>query len=237
MTIQQAIQQLDTTAEVVLYEIDLSDIAPDLTGDDRYLRFAPMTNELSQPIVWNGNSYTPYPIYAEGFEINSQQPPRPTLKAANLNGVLTNLCLLYNDLLQAKLTRTTTFAKYLDAVNFRDGNANADPSQHKPLEVFEINQKTEENDIYIQWDLRWSFDIQGVMIPFRVMPQTICGWQYKADGCEWVPVEGSYYDLTDQSCTAEEDECSLLLTGCRLRWGAKAALPFGGAPGAEVVQS
>ncbi|MDO9103380.1 MAG: phage minor tail protein L [Methylovulum sp.] len=231
------IQRLATSEFVSLYTLDLSGIAPDLPVGEQLLRFTPMVNELGQPIVWQGHVFTPYPIESEGFDVTAQgSPPRPKLRAANLDGVLSDLCLAYNDLVLAKLTRIKTFARFLDAVNFVDGNPEADADQHYPLEVFSIERKTEENDIFIEWELRWPYDLQGVLLPGRPIAQNLCPTLYKSPDCGWVPVEGHYFNQNDQPCSLVDDDCSQALTGCRLRFGAKNSLPFGGFPGAGMVR-
>lgn len=237
MTISAEIQKLETSELVTLFELDLSDIAPELTGDDRYLRFTSMVNEKGESVVWQGKTYTPYPIDAQGFDLNAQgSPPRPTLRAANINGALSDLCLVYNDLVLAKITRLRTFGRYLDAVNFTDGNADADPDQHYPADVYRIERKTEENDIIIEWELRWPFDLQGVLLPSRVIAENLCAWKYKSAECSWSPVPGKYFDLTDTATSAGNDDCSKKLTACQLRFGAKAVIPYGGFPGAGMVR-
>lgn len=237
MTIRMEAQRMNPTALVELYELDLSLIAPALPEDQKIVRFAPTTNELGQPLVWQGSVYTPYPIEASGFEINAQgSPPRPTVKAANLGGVLTELCLAYQDLVQAKLSRRRTFARFLDGVNFAAGNDEADPTQELPRDVFLVERKSEENSVYIEWELRWPFDLQGVMLPGRVIAEGICTWQYTSAECGWVPQAGHYYDVTDAPCAAGQDECSKSLQGCRLRFGSGAVLPYGGFPGAGMVR-
>ena len=154
------IQKLETSALLSLYVVDLSSIAPELPEEEQILRFCPMTNELGESVVWQGNTYTPYPCEGEGFGVSTQgSPPRPLFRAMNINGVLTDLCLAYQDLVQAKITRMRTFARFLDAVNFADGNPDADPENHYPDDVFRIERKTDENDIYIEWELRWPFEI------------------------------------------------------------------------------
>jgi len=235
--ILQEIQQLDASARIELFELYMGDIAPELSGDDRYLRFTAQTNELGEAVTWNGKAYSPYPIFADGFEINAQgSPPRPKLRAANIGGALSSLCLGYNDLVLAKLTLIKTFARFLDAVNFSAGNPDADPAQHFPLEKFLIERKTEENDIFIEWELRWPYDLQGVTIPARPIIQNLCPTLYKSADCGWVPVAGKYFNAADAATDAAGDTCSQALTGCKPRFGAKSVLPFGGFPGAGMVR-
>jgi len=231
------IQKLNTSEFVYLFELDLSAIAPDLSGDDAILRFSPMTNELGEGITWGGKVYAAYPIEAEGFELNAQgSPPRPKIRAANIDGAMTGLCLLYQDLVQAKLTRIKLFARHLDAVNFAAGNAEADHTQHYPLDTYYIERRTTENNMLVEWECRWPYDLEGVVIPNFPIVANICPAIYKTPDCSWVPVPGKYFNALDEHCSAGQDDCSHKLTGCKLRFGAKAVLPYNGCPAASVVK-
>lgn len=237
MSFPAEIQKLQTSALIHLYSVDLSEIAPELPEGQQVLRFCPMVNELGEAVVWQGLAYTPYPCEADGFGVTSQgAPPRPLFRALNMNGILTDLCRAHQDFIQAKVTRHRTFARFLDAVNFVAGNSEADPDSYYPPDVFRVERKTDENDIYVEWELRWPFDLQGVVIPARAIIQNVCAWRYKSPECSWVPVEGGYYDSNDQPCSVENDTCSHKITGCKKRFGAKTTLPYGGWPGAGMIR-
>src|SRR5574337_2073324 len=62
------------------------------------------------PILWQGVSYDPWSIEAEGFELSPQKPPQPMLSVGNVDGSITALCLNYQDLVGAVLTRHRTLA-------------------------------------------------------------------------------------------------------------------------------
>lgn len=236
MSFNAEIQQLEQSAKVELFTLDISRIAPTLPIEQQILRFTAQTNELGEAVVWQGNSYLAYSIEATGFDISANgQPPRPSLKAMNLGGVLTDLCLAYDDLVGAKLLRQRTRARFLDAVNFANGNASADPNAHYPDELFYVERKVTEETVFIEWELRWCFDLSGVAIG-RPIIQNTCPWLYKSAECSWIPSAGHYYDNTDTACAAGSDACSHSLTGCQLRFGAKAILPFGGFPAAGMVR-
>lgn len=115
--VNSEIQKLEPSAIVELFEMDASSFGGDL------LRFHAGTNGLTTNVVWQGNTYTAFPIQASGFDYSGNgQLPRPKLQVANLTGAITLLVLTYDDLLGAKITRKRTLAKYLDAVNFAGGN-------------------------------------------------------------------------------------------------------------------
>jgi phage-related protein len=113
MSIAIEISKLTHDAIIELFVID----ATALGGSVMYLHAG--TNKLSQPVVWQGQAYDPFPIQADGFERNSSGPfPRPTLKVSNVYGLVGALVRDYKGLKGAKVTRRRTLAKYLDAVNF-----------------------------------------------------------------------------------------------------------------------
>ena len=148
---------------------------------------------------------------------------------------MTDLCLTHEDLVGATLTRQRTKARFLDAVNFANGNANADPNNHYPDDIYFIERKSSETAVFIEWELRWCFDLTSVVIG-RVITQNTCSWIYKSADCGWIPVSGKYFDATDTACTAQQDNCSHGLKACQLRFGAKSILPYGGFPGAGMVR-
>jgi len=237
MSVVGEIQKLNPSALVELFMLDISPIAPALPPAQQVLRFAAMANELGGAVLWQGHSFRPFPIEARGFDLSAQgSPPRPTLRAANIGGALTALCLAHQDFVQAKLTRIRTFARFLDAANFADGNADADPTQELPQDVYRVERKAQETQAYVEWELRWPFDLQGVMLPRRVIVQGLCTWLYQSAECSWVASAGQYYDAADRPCAADDDACSKRLSGCQVRFGKKAVLPFGGFPGAGMVR-
>lgn len=113
MTIKQDIQKLEPGALLELFDIDATALGGTIN------RFHAGTNSLRTAVVWQGNTYNPWPIDATGFDISGKgQLPTPHLKVANIGGLVTALALAYDDLIGAKVTRRRTFAKYLDAANF-----------------------------------------------------------------------------------------------------------------------
>lgn len=70
-------------------------------------------------IVWQGLTYYPWPIKAEGFGRTSGQQPSPKLSVGNVDGSISFLCLAFEDMVGSILTRRRTFLKYIDSINFR----------------------------------------------------------------------------------------------------------------------
>ena len=114
MGIRADIQSLAPTALLDLFVLDTTN----LPGGS-VMRFHAGTNSLSEPVVWQGQTYEPMPIEAEGFDVTAKGAlPRPKLRVANTNGFLSASVKSFNDFVGCKVTRKRTFAKYLDAANF-----------------------------------------------------------------------------------------------------------------------
>lgn len=234
MGIKADLQSLQPGAMIELFELDATALGGDL------LRFHNGLNQLNQPLVWQGNTYTPFPVEATGFEYSGKGTlPRPVLRVANVTGLLGALVRSMDDLLGAKVTRKRTLAKYLDAINFNGSvNPTADPTAALPDEVYFVDQKTSENKVLVEFALAASFDCAGVMIPLRTVQQGTCPWQYRvldeASGCSWTGT--TYYDATDAPvATAAQDVCGRRLSSCKKRFGNN-PLPFGGFPGVGLTR-
>lgn len=118
MRIAEEISKLDPSARVELFEFDLTQVSRN--PSDKY-RFHAGTNSISGDIVWQGLTYTRFPVETSGFEVNAKGTlPRPTLRVSNVTGIMTALDSAYDGLVGAKITRKRTLARYLDAVNFPD---------------------------------------------------------------------------------------------------------------------
>ncbi|MGR5160215.1 phage minor tail protein L, partial [Vibrio owensii] len=106
-----------------LYELQLTAA---VNGIDTTFFYHAGTNELLGDVVFNGLTYQAVPVEVEGFDMTGKGAiPRPTFRIANANSSISALLALYNPL-QGKVTRIRTCKKFLDAVNFSEGNATAD---------------------------------------------------------------------------------------------------------------
>lgn len=230
--IQKEIQSLSPSAVIELFELEM----PDQTEP---LRFHAGTNQLHGNVIWQGKQYMALPIEAQGFDISSKgELPRPTLSIANVQGLFSGLIRRYDDLVGLKIIRKRTFARYLDAVNFPDGvNPTANPNIYFPEDIWFIDKKSQENKMYIQWELASAFDLQGVQLPRRQIIQNYCQWRYRGGECGY---DGPYFDINDKPCmNSEDDVCAKRVSSCNVRFSAisqtvdKPVLPFGGFPGAS----
>lgn len=194
----------------------------------------------AKPIWWQGKEYKAWPCQIEGIEASTDgSSAQPKLSVANLDSSITALCLAYDDLLQAKVTIHYTLAKYLDARNFTDGNATADPTQEK-VKVFYIDAKSGETNESVEFTLSSPMDLQGLMIPTRQL-HSLCTWcirnKYRTgDGCDYAGA--NYFDKNNNPVSDPSlDECSGTLTACKLRFGENNELSFGGFPGTSLIRS
>lgn len=227
MAIQDEIQLLAPSSIVELFVLD----ATMFKGGSIY-RFHSGTSEVKSPVTWQGKVYQPLPIEAEGFDMTAGGAlPRPKIRVANVEGLFSAAVAEMDDLVGCKIIRKRTMAKFLDAVNFPNGNPHADPMQEFPDQMWFIDKKNSENKYMIEWELASAFDVQGVMLPFRQVIQNSCSWTYRGPECGYA---GPAYDKDDKRTWLEgTDFCAKRLSSCRVRFGQNAVLPFGGFPGVQ----
>lgn len=235
----------EQTALVELFEMHLPAALSEKFPELAVMRFYKGLNELSQPVVWKGNTFVPLPIEAEGFEVVTKGTlPRPSLVFANVDALGTGLVADMDDLVGVTVKRLRTFAKFLDAVNFADGNPDANPNYELPTERYVIERKVSETNTLVSFELASSMDLHGVKIPLRQINRNVCAWEYRGDGCFYAgPAVADEHDapLPNTLNSAEKlqaDKCSHSYKGCRLRFpGAYDELPFGGFPGSTLQQT
>lgn len=242
-------QQLAPGDRVRLFEVDCTEFdGPALyfhnhpiphTADEIAAAGGDDSTLTAKSIWWQGNEYKAWPTQIDGLEMTSDgSAPTPTLAVGNIDGTITALCLVYQNLAQAKVRVHTTFAHYLDARNFPDGNESADPTQER-LEVWYIDSKASEDSESVTFQLSSPADLQGIMIPTRQI-HSLCTWcvrgQYRGASCGYTG--SAYFDIDGNPVDdPSKDECSgLLATGCKARFGDDAELPFGGFPGSALIK-
>lgn len=212
MSVRQDIQLLKPMQIVEMFEWDAT-----MLGDTAVFRWHPGTTVENEAIVWNGQAYLPYPITGEGFDVAvNDKLPRPTLQASNINGELAAYLRSLDGALGARVTRRRTLGKYLDAVNFPDGNPNADPTTAFPEEVFYVARKVQENAIYIQLELAAKWDVTGVMLPRRQVIASVCQWVYRSAECSYSG--GPVLDADGN------DVCHKTIPECQRRFGENGVL-------------
>ncbi|EPD0228112.1 phage minor tail protein L, partial [Acinetobacter baumannii] len=172
------------------------------------------------------------PIESSGFDKTAQGTlPRPKLKIANVGGLFSAMVIQMDDLVGARITRKRTFARYLDAVNFRNGNPEENPDQHLPDEMWLVDRKATETKDVIEWELASAFDFDGIKLPYRQVLKNSCAWRYRGPECGY---SGGYYDEFDQPTNdINKDCCPKRFTSCKARQGSDVVLTFGGMPGVQ----
>lgn len=230
MTISADIQKLNAGSLVDLFVLDATTLGGQVS------RFHAGVNELGNDVVWQGATYTRWPIEADGFEWSGKGVmPRPKVRVANVTGLVSALARETEDLVGAMLTRKRTFLRYLDAVNFAAGNPAADPNVHFPDEVYNVDRKASENKVFVEFELAAAWDVQGVQIPRRQVIQNVCTWRYRSAECGFAG--GAVADINDTATSSlETDACGKRLGSCKLRFGQYAELPFGGFPAAGLTR-
>ena len=224
------IADVEQTALIDLWEIDLRPLGGEL------LRFCNQLNEKGNPVVWQGVAYTPYPIQGEGFEKGqSGGEARPKLTVSNLMGLVTAAAGQFQMMLGATVIRRQTLARFLDAVNFDNGNSQAD-AQQEQISKFVVERLSSWDAEAAVIELAVPSETDGATIPCRIMMARNCCWLYRGDGCGYTG--HAVADATDMPTDdPAKDYCSGTLTGCRARFGKNAVLPFGGFPSSDKIAS
>jgi len=232
LSVRSDCSQLGPLTIIELFELDATSV-----GGTGILRWHCGDKVDGTSIVWQGQTYAPYPVEATGFEITSSgKLPRPTLKAANIGGVLGTYVRTIKDGLGAKVTRKRTLAKYLDAVNFPGGNPNADPAAAFPDEVYYVARKASENPVFLEMELAVAFDVAGIRLPRRQVIATICPWKYRGAECGYTG--GPVMDINGSPTTdATKDQCAKTIHACKARFGDRGQLPYGAFPASLLVRS
>ncbi|MGJ0626002.1 phage minor tail protein L [Xenorhabdus bovienii] len=245
MTINATLQRLEPGNKVLLFSVDGSAFGgPELYFHNHPIPYAEDELENSdqlpmKSIWWQGQEYKPWTVKIEGLGVSSDgSAASPTLSVANLDGTISAMCLAYQNMAQARVTVHMTFAHYLDARNFPEGNPEADPTQEK-IDVYYIDSKTHEDNTEVHFALSSPADLQGIQIPTRQI-HSLCTWcmrgLYRQSPCNYT---GDRYFDEDGNPTDDpsKDACSgLLSTGCELRFGKGNQLPFGGFPGSALLR-
>lgn len=232
MSVNNDIQSLEPGNRIVLFELDATQLNADQLFFHAHLQ--------SGPIFWQGQQYDPWPIEADGFERNSAQTPTPTLKVGNIDGTISALCLLFDDLVGSRVIRRQTLKQYLDAENFAEGNPTADPSEHFPDEIWYIERKSAENDLVVQFELSSAADLNGASVPGRQIIANACTWilrgGYRGPYCGYngPPVA----DINDNPTSDPSlDVCGGRVRSCKLRFGQNDPLNYGSFPASSLIRN
>lgn len=200
----------EQSAKVDLWEFDLTAI-----GGERYF-FCNEPNEKGEPVTWQGRQYEPYPIQVQDVEMSGKGPsPRITLVVSNLFGLVTGMAEDLQSLTGASVIRHQVYSRFLDAVNFTDGNPDADPEQ-EVVSRYLVEQLSELTATTATFVLATPTETDGAVFPARIMLADTCVWGYRDENCGYTggPVADAFDKPTSDPA---KDKCSKCMTGCRLR--------------------
>jgi lambda family phage minor tail protein L len=229
MTYAADIQTLEPGAEITLFDLDARSITGGGAGD--IIRFH--GHVQSGPILWQGNTYDPWPVQLDGLKFDPSQPSQPTFAVGNVDGRITALCLAFQDMVGARLTIRKTFKKYLD------GQPDADPDQGGAPEIWLIEQRTGEDDTQVTFELSSPIDVGDRQLPSRQIIANVCSWLikggYRGPNCSYT---GPAVAKQDDSPTDDPvlDICGGRIASCKLRFGQNSRLPYGGFPAAKLTK-
>ncbi|STD29384.1 phage minor tail protein L [Edwardsiella tarda] len=209
-SMQQEASRLSQSARLDVWEVDLTAI-----GGERHF-FTNQHNEKGQDIVWQGRTYIAYPVTGSGFTFNGRGPAnRPELHLSNLFGLLTAMVEDYDGLVGGSVIRRTLYARFLDAVNFYQGNPEADPEQEQ-VQHYRIEQVVNVTRDSVRVVLSAPTESDGALCPGRIMLADVCAWIYRSEECGYLgPPVADALDRPTQDPAA--DQCSKTRRACELR--------------------
>ncbi len=98
---------------------------------------------------------------------------RPTLKVSNLYGMVTGMAEDLQSLVGGTVVRRKVYARFLDAVNFVNGNSDADPEQ-EVISRWRIEQCSELSAVSASFVLSTPTETDGAVFPGRIMLANTC---------------------------------------------------------------
>lgn len=233
--IHEVIQKLEPGSKVKLVDVDCTEFGGDILRFHNYevpyteaelLAFQSSGASVIPPksLYWKGNKYSCWPYRMDGIEWDGTgSTPSPTLQVSNLDGSISNLCLLLQNLFLAKVTETTTFEQYLD------GGSDADPEMSF-TQTWYISRKSGENPKSVTFQLASPADLTGQKLPRRLI-HSMCHWAlnggYRGPDCGYTGTK-YFTDKGEPTTDPAKDQCGGLCRDCKLRFGEENQLPFGG---------
>ena len=144
-------------------------------------------NGYKEPLVFKGREYTAIPIEMSGFEYAGDgRLPRPRMILSNAGGVISSKLPYFDDFLNFKVSRTKTFFKYLDKINFPNkvNPYGGGDVLEFPEESYFINQKVKEDKNGVEFELVSILELESTFLPAREIISNFCPWTYRSSiGC------------------------------------------------------
>jgi len=249
--IKEHVQGLNLGLDITLYEFDLQSYG---LGFIRIYGGDQNANELGTgvgPISFAGLQYNPWPIQTTGWRTGSGGSlPRPRFAVTNVNQVFTPMLLQADGFRYSPFKRIRTYERFLDQLRDGTPNPNADGTQHKPIDRYEVNRVLNQGRIddveVVQWELRAPIDRPNATLPRITLTRDICQHTYRvfdpATGdfnyenvtCPYVGAAS--FDADNNPTTPQNDECPQFERNCTRRFGDNAVLPRIAFPGIERVR-
>lgn len=231
--IKDSFQQTVVGAVISLIEVDCTSFGGNLL---RFHNHAMTPIKISEDtyeqatVSYGGVEYSPYPYEITGVSFSSNTAPTPTLTVGNVDNMVSALCLEYDNLVNAKVTITTTMAEYLDT--------GATPRPDECIKsTWYVTSKTGESDESVSFKLSTPADVEGNILPSRVI-MGVCtwalrGWYRSGRGCGYMGFD--MFDEDDNpTLDPSKDVCSGSLNSCQIRFKEQ-PLDFGSFPAAAFV--
>ncbi len=142
-------------------------------------------------------------LVANNDGINDEVTLRDTLDAEGIDG--------NRDLLGSRVVCRKTLKKYTFNTNeVRDGVADISPPVEFPTQTFIIDRVAGENEIMVEFELASPIDVEGVVVPGRIIVGKYCSWSYQGQqigrlgGCDWpANSRGRFYDVNNNVITKD----------------------------------
>ena len=223
---RQRASEFEISGLLYLYKITLSD------GAIARL-FA--TGERNVQVTFQNQIYHSHPIVADGFTWSPNQPDRlPSLRLSH-HDLPTGFVPDFDNVRGGQIERLITFAEECAPPIGTNG------ASCFPPETWQIDRLEARDEAVIQLALQPVANLQGEMLPKRVVLRDVCqhryrhydpvtkAFDYRQATC---PYSAARYFTADGTPTNDKalDRCSLRLTsGCKKRYSDD--LPFFGFPG------
>jgi lambda family phage minor tail protein L len=192
-----------------------------------YLAFSPMSNGFNGRIIFQGQEFLPIPMESEGYDAKgSSELSRPKITLSNKSYQISKYLRAHNNLIGAKIVRKRTFAKFLDNVNFPNGEnpyaskaSRGDESELNTLQdqVYYISRRVVENKEIVQFELSSVLEMENVYLPNRNVYSRFCPFIYRGYGCRYknAPVA----TVRDKEFTTDAG-VPITVTGVASKWDA-----------------
>ncbi len=227
VTLSAAAQSMTPGEVVFLYKLDATSIGAGI-------RYFTQSTDGSNPgiagVTFGGLFYTASDISVTDFETNAGGVlPTPKMSISNTDLMIQALVNQYGDLAGCEIRRVRTFKRFLD------NGPDADDGAFMGPDVFRIERKSDENPIFIEWELSAAIDQEGKMLPGRQFLRDTCQRRYRiydptspqaaGDGFVYSTVfpcqhtGATYFTARGVATAPANDVCGRKDADCKLRFG------------------